>query len=85
MTAELIVSRHGDNIFVAGLRGRGDAVHLVPALTTADRAVDRRGTRYIHAETYGRHGIRIEIRCRRNDGVVRRVTSRYAIARIALA
>lgn len=80
---EIVVSRHGDNIFVNGLPGAHGTVHLVPALTPADRAVDR--THYVHAEPHGRHGMRIEIRRRTNSQVVQAVTSRRSTTRIALA
>lgn len=85
MQESLIVSRHGDNIFATGLAGAPSCRHLVPALTPADRLVDRRGALYVHAEPHGRHGMRIEIRRRRNDAVVRRITSRRSTVHVRIA
>lgn len=82
MENTIVVSRHGDNLFVTGIAGAHGAVHLVPVLTPADRAVDR--VHYLHAEPHGQHGVRVEVRRLRNDAVVRRVTSRRSTARIAL-
>lgn len=81
---DIVVSRHGSNLFATGLYEAHGAMHLVPALTAEDRKIDRLGTCYLHAEPHGRHGMRIEIRHRRNDKVVHRVTSRRSTARIAI-
>lgn len=83
MQTTLVVSRHGRNLFATGLYGAHGAVLLVPVLTAAVRAVDR--THYIHAELHGRHGMRIEIRRRRNDEVIRRITSRCSTVRVRVS
>ncbi|MDO8622345.1 MAG: hypothetical protein Q7R80_03890 [bacterium] len=82
MQRTLTVSRHGDNIFIAGLSGHMGAVQIVPALNPDDLAVDR--TLYVHVETRGSTGVYAELRRRGNHEVVRRASSNRSVTHLSV-
>lgn len=82
MQRTLTVSRHGDSVFIAGLPSHMGAVHVVPALTPDDLAVDR--TLYVHAEPRGSTGVYAELRRRATHEVVRRASSNRSVAHLSV-
>lgn len=80
MQATLIVSRHGDNLFVTGLAGTHGAVQIVPSFYRSDFVIGR--GRFIDAEPYGRWGVRVHVRRLDTLRSLRCITSRRSTARV---